>query len=142
MSITSTTTDAGEEIDLEVVDRFIARIGRSRGKLIPLLQAIQREFRYLPEPALRRLCETTEISPADVTGVATFYSQFRLKPAGEHLINVCHGTACHIKGAQAVTDALFRNLDIPEEEDQDTDPEGLFTVQKVACVGCCTLAPV
>ncbi|MFW6158829.1 MAG: NAD(P)H-dependent oxidoreductase subunit E, partial [Planctomycetota bacterium] len=95
-----------------------------------------------PEPALRRLCETTEIRPADVTGVATFYSQFRLKPAGEHLINVCHGTACHIKGAQAVTDALFRNLDIPEEEEQDTDPEGLFTVQKVACVGCCTLAPV
>ncbi len=141
MSITESTTQPDQDIDLGVIDGFVERIGRTRDKLIPLLQAVQREFRYLPEPALLRICAITEISPADITGVATFYSQFRLKPAGEHLINVCHGTACHIKGAQAVTDALYRDLGIPEVEGAETDPDGLFTVQKVACIGCCTLAP-
>ncbi|HEY3417842.1 MAG TPA: NAD(P)H-dependent oxidoreductase subunit E, partial [Armatimonadota bacterium] len=127
-------------IDLSAVDRIVAEIGRGREALIPLLQALQAEYRYLPEEALRRLAEITEITPSDIVGVATFYNQFRLQPAGRHLISVCHGTACHVKGAGLVHDALCRHLQLPGEE--GTDADGLFTVQKVACLGCCTLAPV
>ena len=127
-------------IELAPVAEAVARIGRTADKTIPILQALQEHYRYLPQPALRRVCELTDITPAALLGVATFYSQFRLKPAGRHTINVCNGTACHVKGSERVTDAVRRALKIPE--DGDTDPDGVFTVQKVACLGCCTLAPV
>ena len=141
MAVADTTRGTtAEVVDLSEVDRIVEEVGRTRDRLIPILHAIQRRFRYLPQAALERVCEVTDISPYDVTGVASFYSQFRLRPVGEHVVNVCHGTACHVKGAQGVTDALVRNLRIPV--DDDTDPDGLFTLQKVACIGCCTLAPV
>jgi len=139
MTVTEQTPDT-EEIDLACVDQIVEETGPGRENLIHILQAIQHRFRYLPRAALVRVCELTEITPADIAGVSTFYSQFRHRPVGEHVINVCHGTACHVKGAQGVTDALYRHLAIPE--DDDTDPDGVFTIQKVACVGCCTLAPV
>ena len=122
------------------VGQWVGEIGRSQQAVIPLLHAIQKHYRYLPEVVLRHLCETTEITPADVAGVSTFYSRFRHEPIGEHVIQVCTGTACHVKGAELVYEAFFRELRIPE--DHDTDPQGQFTVQKVACLGCCTLAPV
>ncbi|MFP3936824.1 MAG: NAD(P)H-dependent oxidoreductase subunit E [Phycisphaerae bacterium] len=121
-------------------DEAVERIGRTSDSLIPLLQAIQRRYGYLPEPELRRLCEITDITPAAVAGVSTFYTQFRHKPAGRHTIRVCHGTACHVKGAPRVTDALREHLGLTDDE--DTDEKGLFTVEKVACLGCCSLAPV
>ncbi|HEY3396021.1 MAG TPA: NAD(P)H-dependent oxidoreductase subunit E [Armatimonadota bacterium] len=127
-------------VDLTVVDRLVAEIGGAPEQLIPLLQALQSHFRYLPPEALRRLSEITEITPAAIAGVSTFYSQFRHQPAGRHVISICHGTACHVKGAELVTDALRRRLSLAAGE--DTDAEGLFTVQPVACLGCCTLAPV
>jgi NADH-quinone oxidoreductase subunit F len=122
------------------VDDAVARIGREPDKAIPLLQAVQEHYRYLPQAARRRLCEITEITPAQIEGVATFYTQFRFRPAGRHRIRLCVGTACHVKGSQAVDEALRRHLKIPEGA--DTDPEGLFTIDRVACLGCCTLAPV
>ena len=88
---------------------------------------------------MQRVCETTEITSAAISGVSTFYDQFRHTPAGEHTIHVCVGTACHVKGAQGVYDAFKRHLKIPD--DQDTDAKGQFTVGKIACLGCCTLAP-
>ena len=127
-------------IDLSWVDKMVAAMGHSPETLIPILQAIQQQYRYLPEQALRRVCEITDIAPAQMAGVATFYTQFRHRPAGQHVISVCHGTACHVKGAELTTEALRRHLGLAEEE--DTDAEGLFTVQQVACLGCCTLAPV
>ena len=127
-------------IDLAPVDEAVARIGRTSDKIIPILQSLQTHYRYLPQAALRRVCELTDITPAGIMGIATFYSQFRLTPAGKHTINVCHGTACHVKGADRVTDSLRRVLKI--EDGGDTDPDGVFTLQKVACLGCCTLAPV
>ncbi len=132
----------GSESDktAEQVDRWVSEIGTGRQAIIPLLHAVQGEYRYLPETALRHICEVTEITPADIAGVSTFYDQFRHAPIGEHLIQVCTGTACHVKGAEGVREALLRELRITE--DQDTDPEGQFTVQRVACLGCCTLAPV
>ena len=131
--------DAENTIDLACIDHIVEEIGQRPEHVIPILHAIQRRFRYIPEAAQRRVCEITDITPADITGVASFYSQFRLRPCGEHMISVCHGTACHVKGAQNVTDALCRSLGI--SGDTDTDPDGTFTVQKVACLGCCTLAP-
>ncbi|MBM4039980.1 MAG: 4Fe-4S dicluster domain-containing protein [Planctomycetes bacterium] len=126
--------------DLTFVDQAVEQIGRGPEKVIPILQAIQAHYRYLPEDALRRVCETTEITPAAIMGVSTFYTQFRHRPMGEHLVRVCVGTACHVKGAGLVHDAFVRHLRIAEGD--DTDPDRLFTVQKIACLGCCTLAPV
>lgn len=126
--------------DISVVDEIVARQGRGREAAIPILQAIQAHFRYLPDEALRRVCELTEITPAEIAGTSSFYSRFRRSPVGEHIIRVCHGTACHISGARHITDELRRGLAIPEGA--DTDPARRFTVEEVACLGCCSLAPV
>jgi NADH-quinone oxidoreductase subunit F len=125
---------------LSFVDKVVAGMGTKAGDVIPILHAVQREYNYIPEEALRRICEITEISPASITGVSTFYSQFRHTPIGKHIIRVCTGTACHVKGSELVYDAFCRELHIGQG--QDTDPESLFTVQKIACLGCCTIAPV
>ncbi len=125
---------------IEWVDELVKRVGTTPDKVIPILQGIQERFHYLPEELLQHVCRTTEISPADLTGVSSFYSQFRHRPAGLHSVKVCVGTACHVKGAGAVYDALARHLECKEGE--DTDPRGVFTIEKVACLGCCTLAPV
>ncbi len=127
-------------IDLRVVDDIVARIGRDRYATIPLLQAIQKHFGYLPQDALQHACEVTDIAAAQISGVATFYSQFRHMPVGKHLVSVCHGTACHVAGAERVTNSIRRYLGI--EGENDTDAHKLFTVQGVACLGCCSLAPV
>jgi NADH:ubiquinone oxidoreductase subunit E len=127
-------------LDLSFVDTAIATHGRTRESAIPLLQAIQAHYRYLPDEALRRLCERTEITPAQVAGTSSFYGQFRRSPVGEHLVRVCHGTACHVSGARQITEELRRYLAIPEGA--DTDPARMFTVGEVACLGCCSLAPV
>ena len=124
----------------KLVDAAVADLGRSPSSVLPILQKIQEHYRYLPEVALRRVCEKTEITPASVAGVSTFYSQFRHRPVGRHIISICHGTACHVKGAELIGDALMRHLKLKGEE--DTDADGIFTIQKVACLGCCTLAPV
>jgi NADH:ubiquinone oxidoreductase subunit E len=131
---------AADTIDLAFVDETVARIGRNREAAIPLLQAIQTHYRYLPDEALHRLCEITEITPAQIAGTSSFYGQFRRSPVGEHIVKVCHGTACHVAGARQVSDELRRYLAIPEGE--DTDPSRQFTVEEVACLGCCSLAPV
>ncbi|MCX5672595.1 MAG: NAD(P)H-dependent oxidoreductase subunit E, partial [Planctomycetota bacterium] len=128
------------ELDLKFVDEAVARLDRGPEAAIPILQALQDHYRYLPEAALRRVCELTQITPAQIAGIGTFYNQFRHRPMGRHLVSICHGTACHVKGSVPVHDALHRHLGITGPE--DTDPQGLFTVQKVACLGCCTLAPV
>ncbi len=125
------------DLDLQFVDETIARLGGRREVVIPLLQAIQGHYRYVPREAIERVCARTEITPGEITGVATFYTQFRHRPVGKHIIHVCHGTACHVKGAGLVQDALARQLHLQDGE--DTDPEGLFTLEKVACLGCCTL---
>ena len=127
-------------INLQIVDTIVAACGRSPDAVIPILQKLQEHYRYLPESALRRVCELTEITPASIAGVSTFYSQFRHKPVGRHIISICHGTACHVKGAELIQDALTRHLNIKQGE--DTDPTGVFTLERVACLGCCTLAPV
>ena len=127
-------------IDLAFVDQIVAREGRGKESAIILLQAIQSHYRYLPDEALHRLCELTEITPAEVAGTSSFYGQFRRSPVGKHVVRVCHGTACHVAGARRITEELRRHLAIPEGA--DTDAWRLFTVDEVACLGCCSLAPV
>jgi len=122
------------------VEDIVAQIGRGKEAAIPLLQAIQSHYRYLPDEALRRLCELTDITPAEITGISSFYARFRRSPAGEHVVRVCHGTACHVAGARQITEELRRYLAIPEGA--DTDPARQFTLDEVACLGCCSLAPM
>jgi len=127
-------------IDVNMADEAVARLGRKPEALIPILQALQEHYGHLPEEALRRACERSEITPAALTGVASFYDMFRLRPAGKHIVRVCTGTACHVAGAERVGDALRRHLKIPAGADTDEDRQ--FTVEPVACLGVCTLAPV
>ena len=127
-------------VDLSFIEQAVSQHGRAPDAVIPLLQAVQDHYGYLPEEALRRICESTQITPAAIGGVSTFYDMFRHQPAGEHIVHVCHGTACHVGGAERVEDALRRHLRIPEGA--NTDPERRFTIERVACLGCCTLAPV
>lgn len=122
------------------VDAIIDRIGTSRRVIIPLLQALQDEFGYLPSDALHRVYERTEIDRAQMISVSTFYSQFRHIPYGRHIIKVCTGTACHVKGANNVYDAFRRELNIVE--DSVTTDNQKYSIEKIACLGCCALAPV
>lgn len=122
----------------EIAD-ILKSTGSNKEAVIPILQAVQDKFNYLPEDCLKEVCRQTNITPAEIVGVASFYSQFRFKPAGEHRIKVCTGTACHVKGAEQVISAFKRDLNIPESE--DTDSEQIFTIEKVGCLGCCSLAP-
>ena len=122
------------------IDQLIQEKGITKKSLIPILQAIQKEYNYLPEDVLRLVADKTEISLAEIIGVASFYSQFRLQPVGEHMIKVCVGTACHVKGAGQVYDAFRRELKLAEGE--ETEESGKYTLEQVACLGCCTLAPV
>ena len=128
------------DVDLEFVDELIKRTGRQPDAVIPVLQAIQEHYQYLPEQALRRVCELTQITPAAVVGVSTFYDHFRQQPAGRHRVRVCHGTACHVKGAQLIHQAVEHHGGIAPGKDMD--PDRRYTLEKVACLGCCTLAPV
>ena len=121
-------------------DALIERVGRRRDCIIPLLQAIQGEFNYLPADALERVYETTAIDRAQAISVATFYGQFRMMPYGRHTIRVCCGTACHVKGANTVYDAFRRELSMTD--DTITTSDGRYSVEKIACLGCCALAPV
>lgn len=124
----------------QYIDQLITEKGTTKKSLIPILQAIQKEYNYLPEDVLREVAEKTSITPAEIMGVASFYSQFRLKPVGEHMIKICVGTACHVKGAGLVYDAFRREFQLPDGV--DTEPSGKYTLEKVSCLGCCTLAPV
>ena len=128
-----------EKPEIIFAEKAVERIGTGKEKVLEITQSIQDHFGYLPEEALERVCELTDITPASIVGVSTFYNQFRHRPAGKHIVKICVGTACHVKGADSIYEAFVRHLDISDND--DTDSEGLFTLEKVACLGCCTLAP-
>jgi NADH-quinone oxidoreductase subunit E len=120
-------------------ERILAEYGSGKGNLIPLLQQTQSLFGYLPMESMREIARATGKSPAEVYGVATFYAQFRFQPVGRHCLKVCHGTACHVAGADALDTSLSRELGV---EAGQTTADREFTVENVACLGCCSLAPV
>jgi len=108
--------------------------------LIPILQAIQHEYQYLPEEVLTYVATSLDVPPARVFGVATFYAHFALEPKGKHVIRVCDGTACHVKHSLPVLEALQQKLSTSEKK--TTSADMMFTVETVACLGACGLAPV
>jgi len=122
------------------IDGIIGKYKGKKGALIPLLQEVQRLEGYLSKDSMRYVAQQTGIHLADIYGVATFYTMFRLKPQGKHIIRVCKGTACHVSGAGIVLEAVRDELGLNPGEDTTTDNQ--FTVMEVACLGCCSLAPV
>ncbi|NLO89653.1 MAG: NADH-quinone oxidoreductase subunit NuoE [Clostridia bacterium] len=123
----------------DVIDAIIKRHADKRGAAIPILQDIQKELGYIPKAALYKISQLPGMNASDLYGIVTFYSQFRLQPMGEVMIHVCHGTACHLAGAEEITCVICETAGITDGE---TSPDGKITVEKVACLGCCSLAPV
>jgi NADH-quinone oxidoreductase subunit E len=126
-----------------VVDRVFEKYRDQnplQSALIPVLQGVQSELGYIPEQALDRVSLLLGLPTSHVYGVATFYHQFRLVPRGRHMITVCRGTACHVKGSLEVNELIMNELGITEKS--DTSKDGVFTLQQVRCVGACGLAPV
>ncbi|MBN2286586.1 MAG: NADH-quinone oxidoreductase subunit NuoE [Tissierellales bacterium] len=126
-------------IDLRLIDPVIEKYGSVKGSLINMLQAIQEIYGYLPQSAMEYLAEKTDNQKATIYGVATFYTQFRLNPIGKYLILQCQGTACHVNGSKDISRAVCEYLGI---EPGQTTEDLLFSVEDVACLGCCSLAPV
>lgn len=114
-------------------------ISKERGQLIPILQMIQEKYNYLPAEAIHLVGTHLNIPVSQVYGVATFYNQFRFNPPGRHPVKICLGTACHVKGGDIILENFERKLEIKEGE---TTPDKEFSIERVACVGCCALAPV
>ena len=110
-----------------------------KNNIIVRLQLEQKKSSYISDHAIRTISSETGIPVSKIYGVATFYAQFRLVPAGKHIIKMCHGTACHVQSVTAITDEI---LDFLEIKDGETTPDGIFTLETVACLGCCSLAPV
>ena len=125
--------------DLSLIKYVLDEYGDIKGSLITVLQQAQDIYGYLPTDVLYCIAERIGVSPAQVMGVATFYSQFRLKPVGKYLIMLCQGTACHVNGSQRIEAAITQELGIADGETTD---DGLFTLKNVACLGCCSLSPV
>jgi len=118
---------------------ILTRHKRERAPLVPILQEVQERFGYLPREAMLEIANSMQIAASTIYGVATFYNQFRLTPMGRHPIKVCMGTACHMRGGRLVLEALERELEIKVG---DTSPDEEFSLDRVACIGCCVLAPV
>lgn len=128
-----------DQVDLSLIDALISKYRGKKGNMIPLLQGVQETYGYIPEGAFFKLADETGLRLSDMYGVATFYAQFRLNPVGKHIIKVCHGTACHVQNANSITDALQESLGV---KDGETTEDRFFTLESVACLGCCSLAPV
>lgn len=128
-----------QELDFSRVDEIIEQTSNKKGALIPVLQKVQKVYGYVPEESIERIADGLHVYPADVYGVLTFYSQFKLKPRGEYIVRVCAGTACHVKGSARIAEDLVNKLHVAVG---DTTEDKKFTLETVACVGACALAPV
>lgn len=127
------------EVDLTQIDDVLNKYKNIDGSLITILQHAQEEYGYLPLSVLEYISHVTGVKSAQIYGVATFYTQFRLNPIGDNLIMLCQGTACHVNGSVAIEDAIIEELGIHEGE---TTEDNIFTLNNVACLGCCSLSPV
>jgi len=123
-----------------IIERILERYRDEKGNVIPILQDIQEAFGYIPEDTVNILSRRLEIPESRLYGVATFYAQFHLKQRGENIVTACCGTACHVKGSERIISSIRNLLGI--EGNEDTTKDGRFTLEKVACVGTCSMAPV
>ena len=125
--------------DLLLLKDVLDKYASVSGSLITILQKAQDIYGYLPTDVIYHIAEKTGKTPAEVMGVATFYTQFRLQPVGKYLIMLCQGTACHVNGSERIENTIKEHLGI---SDGQTTADGLFTLKNVACLGCCSLSPV
>ncbi len=128
-----------EIFDENELKELMKKYPPTASSLIPLLQASQEKYGYLPRQIMENIAEYLEMPESTIYGVSTFYAQFRFEPLGKHMIKVCHGTACHVKGADKINETIETELGIKSGE---TTEDGMFTLERVACLGCCSLAPV
>ena len=124
---------------MEIVDGIVEKYGNDKNSVLAILQDIQAELNYLPMDSMKRVAELLDIPLGYVSSQATFYSSFSLKPRGKHIVTVCMGTACHVRGAPRVLSELERELEI---KDGETTEDGNFTIETVNCVGACALGPL
>lgn len=124
----------------ETLERILADYRQNEGNIITILQSVEENFGYLPEEAVNWFSKKLDIPASRFYGIATFYAQFHLKPKGKNVVTVCRGTACHVKGSERLIHGLRRTFNLAEEQDTTDDRE--FTIEKVACVGTCSMAPV
>jgi NADH-quinone oxidoreductase subunit E len=127
------------DVQTESVNAFVRKHKNQKKALIAILQDIQAEYKYLPREALQQVSRSLGVPLIDVIGVATFYRAFSLKPRGRHVITVCLGTACHVRGGPKILEEFERRLGIAAG---DTTGDGIFTLETVACLGCCAIGPV
>ena len=130
---------SNQEVDLQPLKTVLDKYKNVPGSMITILQQTQDIYGFLPRKALEHIAEETGVKVAKVLGAATFYTQFRFKPIGKYLVMLCQGTACHVNGSEKIEEALCDELKI---KDGETTPDNLFTLENVACLGCCSLAPV
>lgn len=136
----SETTNAEIARKFGKVCEILEKHQYDHNKLIPILQEVQEEYRYLPEKILTFIATSLDIPPAKIFGVATFYSHFTLKPKGKHVIKICDGTACHVKNSIPILEAMQKRLGLNDKK--NTTDDMLFTIEAVSCLGACGLAPV
>ncbi len=127
------------ESDFDKIDAVLHEFECRKGSLIPILQKTQAQLGFLSKEAMEYISEKTKILVSEIYGVATFYTQFRMHPIGKNIIRICHGTACHVADARKISEALYEELKV---ESGCTTKNLKFTVEEVACLGCCSLAPV
>ena len=125
--------------DLSKTKKIIDSYKGKKGILIPLLQDIQKEYGFVPNEAVKLIAKSFDMFPSEIYGVLTFYTQFYTTPRGKHTIKVCQGTACHVMGGKALLDYISDKLEV---SDGETTKDGLFSLERVACLGCCGMAPV
>jgi NADH:ubiquinone oxidoreductase subunit E len=129
---------ANEEIDLDQLEKIIDEYSSQKWPLIPLVQKIQNEFGYIPPPSIPILARALKLFPSQVQGVISFYEQLYTRPRGKKIVRVCRGTACHVRGGKTILKLVKQNLGI-EEGETTSDME--YTLETVACIGVCALAP-
>jgi len=127
------------DVQTDRVNAFIRKHQNQKKALIAILQDVQAEYNYLPREALQQVSRSVGIPLIDVVGVATFFRAFSLKPRGRHIVTVCQGTACHVRGGPKILEEFERRLGVPAG---DTTADGKFTLETVACLGCCAIGPV
>ena len=138
MSCGACNTGTEKELDFSLLAPVLTQYKNIEGSLITILQKAQEIYGYLPTDLLQHISKETGIKPAKIMGVVSFYSQFRTRPVGRHIISLCQGTACHVLGSVAIERVITEYLGIKEGE---TTADNLFTLTNVACLGCCSLAP-
>ena len=128
------------KVDYKLIDEILARYGYDKGNIIGIMQAVQEEYRYLPQEVLEYIADKIDVSTAKIFGVATFYGNFSMDVKGKYVIKVCRGTACHVRKSADVLQAIYDVTGL--SENQPTTSDGLFTIETVSCLGACGLSPV